>query len=216
MLLVAVGRAPVVNGLDLDKAGITYSMKGIPVDRHLRTSVKHIYAIGDCVEGNFQFTHNAGWQGYVAARNALLPMNDKGFRQVMAWTTFTDPEVAHTGLTEAEARKQIGDEVRVMHWPLSMVDRAVAENDHEGFIKVIHQKNGKLLGATIVAERAGEMITEFTLALERGLKMMDIANTMHVYPTYSMGAMRLAAQSSTDQVMNSITGTVLKKLAGGQ
>lgn len=213
-LLVAASRAPVVEGLDLNQAGIDYSQKGIPVDQYLRTNVKHIYAIGDCVEGNHQFTHNAGWQGYVAARNALLPLNEKGFRPVMAWTTFTDPEVAHTGLTETEARRQY-DDAQIIYWPLDRIDRAVTENDRDGFIKVVHRKNGKLLGATIVAERAGEMIIEFTLALERGLKLMDLANTMHVYPTYAMGAMRLAAQAGTEQVMGSFTGTVLKKLAGG-
>ncbi len=215
MLLVAVGRAPVVEGLNLDKAGVAYSRQGIPVDKYLRTNVKHIYAVGDCVEGNYQFTHLAGWQGFQAVRNALLPLNDKGFRKVMAWTTFTDPEVAHTGLTEAEAREKSGDDVRVVFWSLNRVDRAVTDNDQEGFIKVVYKKNGKLLGATIVAERAGELITEFTLALERGLKLMDLAQTMHVYPTYSMGTMRLAAQASTDQVMGSFTGTVLRKLAGG-
>ncbi len=220
MLLIAVGRAPVVTGLGLDQAGVSYTNKGIQVDPYLRTNHKHIYAIGDCVAGNYQFTHLAGWQGFQAARNALLPMHNKGFREVMAWTTFTDPEVAHTGLTEAEACQQIkvrqqGAEVQVTYWPLSKIDRAVTDNDRPGFIKVVYQKNGKLLGATIVAERAGEMITEFTLALERKLTLKDLAQTMHVYPTYSMGTMRLAAQVSTTQFWESVTGSVLRKVAGG-
>jgi pyruvate/2-oxoglutarate dehydrogenase complex dihydrolipoamide dehydrogenase (E3) component len=214
MLLVATSRAPLVQGLDLDNAGITFSAKGIPVDKYLRTNVKHIYAVGDCIEGNHQFTHLAGWQGFEAVRNALLPFNDKGFREVMTWATFTEPEVARAGLSEAEAREKLGNDVQVTHWPLDQVDRAVAENDQTGFIKVIHKKNGKLLGVTIVAKRAGEMITEYVIALERGLKLFDLANTMHVYPTYSIATMRLAAKVTTDQVMNSLTGTILRKLAG--
>ncbi len=215
MLLVAVGRAPHVTGLDLEQAGVTYSPQGIAVDKNLQTNIKHIYAIGDCVAGNYQFTHYAGWQGFVAARNALLPFNDKGTDKIMAWTTFTDPEVAHTGLTEAEAGQKLGDGVQTRLWPLNHIDRAVIENDREGFIKIIYQKNGKLAGATIVAERAGELITEFTLALERGLKLADLAQIMHVYPTYGMGVMRLAAEVSTEQVMNSFKGKVLRKLARG-
>ena len=216
MLLVAVGRAPVVNGLDLDKAGVSCSARGIPVDKYLRTNVKHIYAVGDCIEGNYQFTHFAGWQGFQAVRNALLPLNDRGFLEAMPWTTFTEPEVAHVGLTEVEAREKFGDEAQVTCWNLDRVDRAVAENNTDGFIKVVHRKNGKVLGTTIVAERAGEMITEYTLAIQRGLKLFDLANVMHVYPTYSMATMRLAATVTTDKVMGGLLGKILRFLAGGR
>jgi pyruvate/2-oxoglutarate dehydrogenase complex dihydrolipoamide dehydrogenase (E3) component len=214
MLLVAVGRMAVVDGLDLDKAGVSYSLNGIPVDKYLRTNVKHIYAAGDCVAGNYQFTHLAGWQAFQAARNALLPGNDRGFREVMPWTTFTEPEVAHVGLTEAQAREKFGEAVRVTRWNLDRVDRAVCENDRDGFIKVVHKKNGKLLGVTIVAGRAGEAITEFVLALQRGLKLFDLANFIHVYPTYSMATMQLAAEVTTDQVLSGLSGKVLRGLAG--
>ena len=216
MVLVAVGRRPVVGGLNLIAARVEHSPDGILVDKNLRTSVKHIYAVGDCVAGNEQFTHLAGWQGYKATRNALLPLNETGFTNVLPRTTFTDPEVAHVGQTEAEARQKFGDSLGVTLWGLDRVDRAVVENDNEGFIKVVHKKNGKILGATIVAERAGEMITEYALAIERGLKLMDLANVIHVYPSYSMGTMRLAARAATDQVMNNVTGTILRRLAGGQ
>jgi len=195
MLLVAVGRAPNVDGLGLDRIGVAYSKKGIEVDKVLRTNLKHIYAAGDCVAGNYQFTHFAGWQAFQAARNALLPANSSGFNDVVPWTTFTDPEVAHVGLTETEAREKYGDGVRVTTWPMERTDRAVAENDRDGFIKVIHKKNGKVLGATIVAARAGEVITEFALAIQRGLKLFDLANFIHVYPTYSLPVMRMSGQA---------------------
>jgi pyruvate/2-oxoglutarate dehydrogenase complex dihydrolipoamide dehydrogenase (E3) component len=216
VLLVAVGRLPNLAGLELDNADITHSRKGIPVDKYLRTSVKHIYAAGDCIEGNHQFTHFAVWQAFQAVRNALLPLNDNGFRDVVPWTTFTDPEVAHVGLTEVEAREKHGDKVRVALRSMDRVDRAVADNAQEGFIKLVHTQKGKVLGATVVAERAGEVITEYTFAVEKGLKLMDLANLIHVYPTYSFAAMHLAADVATDNVMDSFAGSVLRVLAGGK
>jgi pyruvate/2-oxoglutarate dehydrogenase complex dihydrolipoamide dehydrogenase (E3) component len=216
MLLVAVGRAPNVGDLALDQAGVKYSAQGIEVDKYLRTNVKHIYAVGDCVKGNHQFTHVAGWQAVQAVRNALLPGTSNGFSEVVPWTTFTDPEVAHVGLTEAEARQQFSHgAVGVTLWPMSRTDRAVAENDREGFIKVVHKKNGKVLGATVVASRAGEIITEFTLALRHSLKLFDLANVIHVYPTYAVGTMQLAGQVVVNNLLSGLSGRALRFLAGG-
>lgn len=212
MLLVAVGRRPNVGGLNLEQAGVNYSPKGIPVDNKLRTNIKHIYALGDCVLGNHQFTHLAGWQGFQAVRNALLPGSSQGFSQIVPRTTFTDPEVAHVGLTEAQARDQYGDIVRVAYREMGRVDRAVCENDRDGFIKVVYKKDGRLLGATIVAERAGEAITEFTLALYHSLKLADLAAAIHVYPTYSAGAQQLAAQVATNNFLDSWLGRVAQIL----
>ena len=212
MLLLAAGRAPNVTGLDLERAGVIYSPQGILVDSQLRTNVKHIYAAGDCVQGNDQFTHLAGWQAFQAARNALLPGSSRGFSNVVPWTTFTDPEVAHVGLTEAQARDKYGDTVRVALREMDRVDRAVCENDQDGFIKVVHTKDGALLGATIVAERAGEAITEFVLALHHGLKLADLAEAIHVYPTYSAGVQQLAAQVATDSFLDSWLGRVVQML----
>ncbi|MDH3676512.1 MAG: FAD-dependent oxidoreductase [Anaerolineae bacterium] len=135
MLLVAVGRFPVLDSLELDRAGVVYTREGIPVDNYLRTNVKHVYAAGDCVAGNYQFTHFAGWQAFQAVRNALLPLNSSGFRDVVPWTTFTDPEVAHVGLTEIQARDKHGDNVRVTLRGLDRVDRAVADNAQDGFLR---------------------------------------------------------------------------------
>jgi pyruvate/2-oxoglutarate dehydrogenase complex dihydrolipoamide dehydrogenase (E3) component len=128
MLLVASGRRATVHGLDLEKAGVRYSEKGIPVDDQLRTNVKHVYAAGDVI-GRHQFTHFAGWQAFQAVRNALLPGHNSGFTEVVPWVTYTDPEVAHVGRTEIQAREEFGDSVDVQLWPMNKVDRAVCEND---------------------------------------------------------------------------------------
>ena len=211
-LLVATGRVPNVVGLELEKAGVVYSKKGIVVDDKLRTSARHIFAAGDCLGGQ-QFTHLAAWQAFQAARNALLPGSSSGFTGVMPWTIFTDPEVAHVGLHEAEARQNFGENTRVSRWNMARTDRAVCENDQDGFIKVIHHQNGSLIGATIVAGRAGEVITEFALALHHQLKLKDLAHFIHVYPTYATAVMQLAAETTMADFLGSLTGRVVRKLA---
>src|SRR5262249_22795168 len=124
LLLVASGRVPVVAGLDLEKAGVKYSEKGISVDEWLRTNVKHIYAAGDDA-GGYQFSHLAAWQAFLAARNALIPGSSKGLTDLVPWVTFTDPEVAHIGLTEEQARQRFGDAVTVDSMEMRHIDRAV-------------------------------------------------------------------------------------------
>ena len=213
MLLVATGRAPVVHGLDLEKAGVAYTAAGITVDSYLRTSTKHIYAAGDCT-GGYQFTHFAGWQAFQAMRNALLPGNSDGIRSVVPWVTFTDPEVAQVGWTEAAARRQFGDSVAVRRWALDRTDRAVCDNDAAGFLKIVHKKDGTLLGATIVAARAGETLAEFVLALQQGLKVGDLASPLHAYPTYSSAVQQLAAQVAVEGLVSSLAGKVLRRVAG--
>ncbi|MFQ5858107.1 MAG: dihydrolipoyl dehydrogenase family protein [Anaerolineae bacterium] len=210
-LLVAIGRRPNVDGLDLEKAGVNYTAEGIQVDDQLRTSQKHIYAAGDCI-GSFQFTHYAGWQAFMATRNALLPGASKGVSDRVPWTTFTDPEVAHVGLNEAQAREKHGDTVMTCEWPMEQVDRALAEGDTAGFIKIVHKPDGTLLGVTIVAGRAGEMIHEWVVALERGLKVGDVAGMIHVYPTYSTGAMQAAAAIRVEQLLSGTSGRLIRGL----
>ena len=211
-LLVAVGRRPNVGSLDLERAGVTYSEAGIQVDDHLRTSQRHIYAAGDCL-GGYQFTHYAGWQGFMAVRNALLLGGTKGIAERVPWTTFTDPEVAHVGLGEAQARDRFGNDVMICEWPMEHVDRARTEADTSGFIKLVHKQDGTLLGATIVAGRAGEMIHEWTVALDRGLKVGDLANSIHVYPTYSMASMQAAAHIRVAELLSGTSGRVIRGMA---
>ncbi len=214
MLLVAAGRRPNVAGIGLKNAGVAHNAQGIWVDQHLRTSAKHIYAAGDCT-GGFQSTHYAGWQGYKAVRNIFFPGAEKGIRSGVPAAVYTDPEIAQAGLSEAEARALHGTSaVQVVRQPLSHVDRAVIEREQDGFIKIVYKTDGTILGATIAAPRAGEMITEFVLALQQGLRIRDLAEAMHVYPAYSMGVQRVAANAATRQFLQSVTGRIVRRLAG--
>lgn len=214
LLLVATGRQPNISGLGLDKAGVRHSELGIQVDDGLHTSARHIYAAGDVVQGSYQFTHFAGWQGFQAVRNALLPGSSPGFSEDVPRVIFTDPEIAQVGLTEAAAKEQYGEAVQITREEMKRVDRAVTDDVRAGFVKMVHMKNGRLVGATVVAPRAGELITEFTLALKHGLKIRDLAEVFHAYPSYAMGVQLPAAAAATDQVLTGTIGKVLRKLAG--
>ncbi len=212
LLLVASGRKPTVEGLGLESAGVSYSDKGIPVADQLRTNVKHIYAAGD-VPGGYQFTHVAGWQAFHAVRNALLPGSSSGFTDLVPWVTFTDPEVAHVGPTEEQAREKFGDNVRVCRGEMSRTDRAVCENDLDGFVKVIARKDGTVLGATIVAARAGEAITELILAIKQNMKVTDLAGAIHAYPTYSTAIQQLAADMTIENLLSGTSGKIIRELS---
>lgn len=207
-LLVVTGRAPIVDTLDLDKAGVTYSKKGIEVDKYLRTNVPNIFAIGDCI-GKAQFTHNSGNQGSIAARNALFPVNSVGINEkTLPWVTFIEPEVAHVGLTEAQAREQHGDDFKVYRFDLKDGDRSLCEDDTDGFIKIVH-KGGKVLGATIIADRAGEMITEFTLAMDNNVSLRGMIGSMHAYPTYSDLVYNAVADAVIEGLFEGFTGKLI-------
>jgi pyruvate/2-oxoglutarate dehydrogenase complex dihydrolipoamide dehydrogenase (E3) component len=182
------------------------------VNQSLRTSQRHIYAAGDCL-GGFQFTHYAGWQGFMAVRNALLPGATKAVLDRVPWTTFTEPEVAHIGLTEQQARDRNGNRVEVTNWPMAQVDRALTDGASAGFVKLVHQPNGRLLGATVVSRRAGEMIHEWILALDQGRKIGDLANSIHVYPTYSMANMQVSSQLRVAGLLSGASGRIVRKLA---
>lgn len=212
LLLVASGRKPNVSGLALENAGVSHSAKGIPVDDHLRTNVKHIYAAGDVVGGH-QFTHFAGWQAFQAVRNALLPGHTSGFTDVVPWVTFTDPEVAHVGLTEEQARARFGDSVKVCRWEMSRTDRAICENDAAGFIKLVAKDDGTVAGATIVAARAGEAITELILAIQHNWKVTDLAGAIHAYPTYSTAVQQMAADMAIESLLSGTSGRILLGLS---
>jgi pyruvate/2-oxoglutarate dehydrogenase complex dihydrolipoamide dehydrogenase (E3) component len=212
LLLVSAGRKPTLKGLALENAGVGYHDKGIPVDDQLRTNVKNIYAAGD-VTGGHQFTHFAGWQAFQAVRNALLPGSSSGFTDIVPWVTFTDPEVAHVGMIEAQAHAKYSDDVRVHRWEMSRTDRAVCENDEEGFIKVVSRKDGAILGATIVAGRAGETIAEFVVALKNDLKVGDLSASIHAYPTYSTAVQQLSAGIAIENFLMSTSGKVIRGLA---
>lgn len=212
MLFVAAGRRPGVDGLDLEKAGVRYSLRGVPVDDRLRTNIKHIYAAGD-VTGGYQFTHYAGWQAFQAVRNALLPGTSSGVSNLVPWVTYTDPEVAHIGLSEAQAKDEFGDDIQIDRWNLDQIDRAVCENDRLGFVKIITRADGTIVAATMVATRAGEAIVELLVAMNRGMKIKELAGTIHPYPTYSTAVQQMAADMAVEQLLGGTSGKLVRGLS---
>ena len=186
-LLVAVGRAPNVDGLGLDAAGVEHDPRlGITVDDHLQTSNAAVFAAGD-VCSRYKFTHTADFLARALVQNALFSVLGLGRKKVSAlkipWCTYTDPEIAHVGLYAADAERQ-GLSITTYTQPLADTDRAVLDGEAEGFVK-LHVKAGsdELVGATIVARHAGEMISELTLAMRGGLGLGTVADTIHPYPT---------------------------------
>jgi pyruvate/2-oxoglutarate dehydrogenase complex dihydrolipoamide dehydrogenase (E3) component len=195
-LLVAVGRAPNKEGLGVEDLGIECTPKAIVVDNRGRTSVDAVYACGD-VAGRFLFTHSAAYEGVRAVRDMFFPGKGKVVAAV-PWCTFTDPELAHTGLTEAEALAKHGDNIEVWHQELEHNDRARADGASEGAIMIITDKK-KIVGAHILAPAAGEMIHEFALAIEEGVKLNELAQFMHVYPTYGTSIGQLAGDAAFEK-----------------
>ncbi len=192
-LLVAVGRKPNVEGLGLDEVGVKVGRRGIEVDERMRTSVPSIYAAGD-VAGRFLFTHSAAYEAVRAVRDAFYPGKGK-VTDFVPWCTFTDPELAHAGLTVAEAEKKHGDDVEVWRMELAHSDRARAESASEGSIVVVTSK-GKLVGAHILSPSAGEMIHELAMGINEGMRLAELASLIHVYPTLSTGIGQLAGEAA--------------------
>ncbi|HBG45701.1 MAG TPA: pyridine nucleotide-disulfide oxidoreductase [Deltaproteobacteria bacterium] len=195
-VMIAIGRAPNVEGLNLEVAGVEYDgRKGIKADDTLRTSRKHIYACGDVI-GQYAFTHVAEYHAGIALSNALFPfIKRKVDYRVVPWTTFTDPELARAGLTEDEAREKHGSkDVHVYRFQFKDVDRAVIEGEGHGLIKLVCDNKARILGAHILGPHAGELIHEYVLAMRENLPVTKISRAIHVYPTDSQGVKRAADQ----------------------
>ncbi len=190
-ILIASGRSPNVEGLNLEAAGVKYNHIGIQVDERLRTTTTNIWACGD-VAGPYLFTHMAEYQAGVVLRNAVLKIPTRVDYSVVPWATFTDPEVAHVGITETEAREK-GLNISVYKHQYSDVDRAVTEVEEAGFVKIITTGwKGKIIGAHIIGPNAGELIAELVLAIRQKLTVKDISSTIHVYPTLALGTRQTA------------------------
>ena len=190
-IVIGVGRAPNVEGLGLENAGITYDRSGVTVDTNLRTSNPDVYAAGD-ICSPYRFTHTADAQARILIANALFKGRQKNTSLTIPWCTYTDPEIAHVGMYEQEAMDK-GLEVTTLTVPLSDVDRAVLDGETDGFARV-HLKKGtdSILGATIGARHAGDMISELSLAITAGLGLGSIARTIHPYPTQAEVVKKLA------------------------
>lgn len=194
-LILAVGRQPNVEGLNLEAAGVKCDNKGIKVDDYLQTSASNILAIGDVI-GGYLFTHVATYHAGVAVRNALVPVGKKKVDyRVVPWCTFTDPEAARVGLTADNAERQY-KQVRIVKFPWAEIDRAQTEDETTGFIKlVLAGKKDEIVGAHMVGARAGELLGELALAMRHNLTLNDIFNTIHAYPTMNTGIQQAAFEA---------------------
>ncbi|WP_420463732.1 dihydrolipoyl dehydrogenase family protein [Candidatus Palauibacter sp.] len=190
-VLVAAGRAPNTEGLGLDVAGVAISKGWVTVDAKLRTSRRHIFAAGD-VTGGFLFTHVADHEARTVVQNALFPVRANIDYGVIPWCTYTDPELAHVGLTEAEARERHGSAVSAHVYDIGNLDRAIAERAAVGRVKIVVGKGGSILGGHILAAGGGTMIAEIALAMKAGVKLGTLASLVHPYPTMSEGVKRTA------------------------
>jgi pyruvate/2-oxoglutarate dehydrogenase complex dihydrolipoamide dehydrogenase (E3) component len=212
-VLFALGRKPNVFGLELEKAGIVYSEKGIHVNNKLQTTATNIYACGDVI-GSYLFSHVAEYQASIAVRNAVLPLPVKkniDYRTI-PWATFTDPELAHSGLTENEARIQFGDKIKIYRHYYNKVDRAKTDLSETGVGKFIFSPNGKLIGIHILGERASELLHEAQLIKILNLSFSKIQSMIHIYPTFGDVVKRPANLYYADRLRNNFFIKYIQKL----
>ncbi len=205
-ILVATGRRPTVEGLNLEAARIRYDRAGIKVNKRLKTRNKRVYAIGDVI-GQLQFTHAANYHAGLVIRNALFRLRTPVNNDAIPWVTYTEPELAQTGLTEEEARKRRIN-IRVLRWPYHDNDRAQAERETKGHIKVITRKSGQILGATIVGAQAGELITTWTLAIAQKLNIRAMTGIVLPYPTLS----EIGKRAAIDFFTPSLTRPLVRRI----
>ena len=206
-LFVATGRRPCTDGLNLDAAGVRTERGAVVVDHHLRTSSRTTWAVGD-VTGALQFTHVAEHMAKAALRNAVLPAKTKIRYDNVPWVTFTDPEIAHVGLSEAEAEAVGGVTYR---YGMDDLDRAIVDGSAVGFVKVSADRKGRILGATIIAHGAGDLILPLVLAKQHGLGLSQVANTIFPYPTMVEGVKRASGEFMRSR-LDTASGRTLKRI----
>lgn len=209
-VLVAAGRRPTVVGLDLDKAGIVFDVKGIQVNDRLRTTNRRVYAIGD-VAGRQQLTHVANHHAGIVIRNVLFRLPSRIETHAVPWVTYTALELAQVGPTEVEARRD-GADIRVLRWPFADNDRARAEGDIDGLVKAVVTSRGRIIGAGIVGPRAGELIQTWVLAIAEGLKIGAVAKMIAPYPTLGEANKRAAGSFFTPALFGERTRRLVRFL----
>ncbi len=210
-ILVATGRKPNVQDLDLEKAGIEYSPKGIQVDARLRTTNRKVFAIGD-VAGGYQFTHVASYHAGIVIKNALFRIPARQETRCIPWVTYTAPELAQVGLTADQAQEQ-HNHIRVLTWPYYDNDRAQAEGLTEGLAKIVATRRGHILGAGIVGARAGELIQTWVLAMSQRIKIGAVASMIAPYPTLGEVNKRAAGGFYTPKLFSDRTRRIVRLLA---
>jgi pyruvate/2-oxoglutarate dehydrogenase complex dihydrolipoamide dehydrogenase (E3) component len=208
-LLVAAGRSPTIVGLDLDAAGIRYEPSGIVVDRKLKTSNRRVYAIGDCIDGAPRLAQAANYHAGLVIRSALFRSPVRVNNDCIPWVTFTDPELAQAGLTEAQARGR-GIEIRVTRWPYHDNDRAQAEGETRGHIKVTTTAKGRIVGVTIVGAQAGELISMWVLAVARALNIRHVRDLVLPYATLA----EVGKRAAIDYFTPGLTSLWVRRIIG--
>ncbi|MCJ7483390.1 MAG: FAD-dependent oxidoreductase [Thermodesulfovibrionales bacterium] len=212
-VLIAIGRKPNVQGLNLEKAGVEYSAQGIKTNERLQTTASNIYSCGDVV-GPYRFSHMAEYQAVIATRNALLPFQKKVDYRHVAWCTFTDPELAHAGLTEQEAREKLGDRIRIYRHEYKNTDRGRTDGIETGISKFICDSRGTLIGAHILGKHAGDLIHEAQLTKSLGIPFYKIYSAVHIYPTLSDIVRQPAKLCYIDRLQSNIFLRILRNIMG--
>ncbi len=214
-ILVATGRRPNVEGLSLEAAGVNYTKQGIETDDRMRTSTKHIYAAGD-VNGKFPFTHVAGAEGSIIVRNAIMHIPGKIKYNMTPWVTFTDPEMASIGYNEKRAEQEgIACDVHVEDY--EEVDRALAESEYQGKIKILTKAGSdKIIGVQIVGLHAGELLGSSVLAMNKRMKLSDLATPIFAYPTLSEIHKKSAGKYYAQKIFSPKVRSILKFIFGYQ
>jgi pyruvate/2-oxoglutarate dehydrogenase complex dihydrolipoamide dehydrogenase (E3) component len=197
-----------VEDLGLEAAGVSYGARGIHVDRRLRSSAKHIHACGDCCDSPYPFTHAAEYEAGIVIANAVFRLPRKADYRVLPRVIYCDPELARVGLNEQEAREH-GLEVDVLRFPFSQVDRALAEGETAGEAKLLVRK-GRLVGATLLGPRAGELIHELALAMQAKIPVSRIAATIHAYPTLAQIHRRAVNTAYSPRLFNPTTRRLVR------
>ena len=207
-LLVAVGRAPVLDALQLEAGGVEYDRQGIKTKTNLRSvSNPKVWAIGD-IAGRGQFTHLAGWHASVFVQAALMKVPAKAVSEQIPAVTYIDPELAQIGLTEPEARQRYGDQVKVSEFALHENDRAIAERKTTGSVRIVIGKGDKILGASILGEGAGDILQILSLAMANKLKMRDLTKYISPYPTRA----EIVKRAASLYFQPTVFGPMMKKL----
>ena len=209
-LLVATGRKPNTENLELEAAGVESTPRGISTDARMRTNMRHIYACGD-VNGQFPFTHVAGYEAGIALSNIILRLPRKSDYTKVAWCTYTDPEIASIGINEKRAKKD-NVEYRILEEQFIENDRALAEGEDLGKLKILISPKGKLLGCQIIGPHAGELIHEWVAAVWGGIKLSTLAGAIHVYPTLSEISKRAAGSYFAEKLFSERTKSILRHL----
>jgi pyruvate/2-oxoglutarate dehydrogenase complex dihydrolipoamide dehydrogenase (E3) component len=206
-LLVAAGRRANTDTLALEQAGVAHDAKGLQLDRYLRTNVKNIWGVGD-VTGAPRFTHVADYQARLVLRNALFPGRSAADYRTVPWAIYTQPELAHIGLTEAEAREQHGPSVQVWRKPFAELDRAIADGATEGMVKLITDQKGRLLGGHVLGGNASTLLGELALAMKKQVTLSALSSVMQAYPSYPEALKQLG-----DAYVRSRFGGIPKQVA---